>query len=415
MSRKWALHQPEILKYLDEHLNCYLCDMVDALKLSSYVITTALQKANRFDEIRQGLSPKKKEIRNKKISQIISDMYANDEINKCSYDDEWKEKVKEGQVKFRSDPDAKRAAAEKRDATCRAVYGEDYRKQFAKKSEKTKLQRYSVSGFINQEKAKKTKLRLYGDENYNNSAQAAITNLERYGGTGNASSELLAKSEQTNLERYGVKTNLLSDDPELNGEASILRRFGSKEAMYEYTIAKGQKTKLEKYGDPFWFNLEQAKSTMKEKYGVDNYCEHPNCREALIQPEVIEKRYETMRKNNSFNKSKPEEQYYQYLLTQYEEQDIVRQYKDVDRYPFNCDFYIISEDKFIECNYHWTHGPHPFDVNNDDDIQLLYKWKQKAKESDFYATAIHVWTDLDVKKLKISKENNLNIEFIYAD
>lgn len=33
--------------------------------------------------------------------------------------------------------------------------------------------------------------------------------------------------------------------------------------------------------------------------------------------------------------------------------------------------------------------------------------------NDYYANAIYVWTDLDVRKHKIAKENNLNIEFLY--
>lgn len=415
MSRKWELHQPEILKYLDEHPGCYLCDMVEDLQISAYVITTALQKAGRFLEIQQGLSPKKKEIRDKKLSQVISEMYATGKINKCSYDESWKAKVKAGQASFRADPEAQRLASEKRDATCKATYGEDYKEQFSKKCRETKLKRYGNPYYCNPEKAKATKLRLYGDENYNNREQAEITNQERYGGTGNASPELLAKFEATCTRKFGHRTNLLSEDPEVNGEAGKLKRFGSKEAMYEHALAKGQQTRLEKYGDAFYSNHEQASQTMIEKYGVKYFCEHPKCREALVQPEVIEKRYETMRNNDSFNKSKPEESYYKYLLTQYEETDIIRQYKDSTRYPFNCDFYIISEDKFIECNYHWTHGPHPFDPNNLEDVQLLQSWQTKAADSNFYATAIHVWTNLDVRKMQIAKQNNLNIEFLYSE
>jgi len=57
MPRKWELHQPEILKYLDEHPKCYLCDMVEDLNISTYVVTTALKKANKFSEVQTGLSP----------------------------------------------------------------------------------------------------------------------------------------------------------------------------------------------------------------------------------------------------------------------------------------------------------------------------------------------------------------------
>ena len=43
----------------------------------------------------------------------------------------------------------------------------------------------------------------------------------------------------------------------------------------------------------------------------------------------------------------------------------------------------------------------------------LNKWKEKAKTSKFYQTAIYVWTDLDVRKRECAKKNNLNFEVIY--
>ena len=94
MSKKWEKAQPVVLDYLDNNPNCYLNDIVDALNLSAYVISTALKKAGRYNEINLGLSPKKKLVRDAKLSQIISEKYAKGEINKCEYDDNWKEKVK---------------------------------------------------------------------------------------------------------------------------------------------------------------------------------------------------------------------------------------------------------------------------------------------------------------------------------
>lgn len=126
----------------------------------------------------------------------------------------------------------------------------------------------------------------------------------------------------------------------------------------------------------------------------------------------LEKRHSTMHKNNSFNKSKAEDNYYKFLLEHYSDNDIERNHC-TDKYPFKCDFYIYSEDKYIECNYHWTHGGHPFDPNNINDIKKLELWKEKAKYSKFYENAIKTWTVRDVAKMKIAKENNLNIEFLY--
>lgn len=128
---------------------------------------------------------------------------------------------------------------------------------------------------------------------------------------------------------------------------------------------------------------------------------------------ILEKQYQTKKKNNSFNISNPENLFKEYLINKYGEENVISQYRDENRYPFNCDFYIKSEDLFIELNLTWTHGNHPFNKNDEEDILLLEYWKQKAENSDYYKNAIYTWTVLDVKKQKIAKENKLNYLCIY--
>lgn len=121
---------------------------------------------------------------------------------------------------------------------------------------------------------------------------------------------------------------------------------------------------------------------------------------------------DVMRANNSFNRSAPEDKYYAELVNKYGSDGVVRWYLD-ERYPFVCDFYIPSEDLFIELNKHWTHGFHPFNSSSLDDTSKLENWKELAKSSKYYKNAIYVWTILDVKKQKIAKENGLNYKVIY--
>ena len=40
-------------------------------------------------------------------------------------------------------------------------------------------------------------------------------------------------------------------------------------------------------------------------------------------------------------------------------------------------------------------------------------WQEKAKTSQFYANAIKTWTERDVEKQRVAKENNLNCKIIY--
>lgn len=130
--------------------------------------------------------------------------------------------------------------------------------------------------------------------------------------------------------------------------------------------------------------------------------------------EILQKTYETKKSNHTFNSSKPEDRYYIHLIDVYGEDDVVRQYRD-DRYPYACDFYVKSKDLFIELNFNWTHGGHQFDSQNEADVKKLAIWEEKATKSEFYKNAIYTWTELDVKKQLVAKENKLNYIVYYSE
>ncbi len=130
--------------------------------------------------------------------------------------------------------------------------------------------------------------------------------------------------------------------------------------------------------------------------------------------DILEKAYKTKKLNDSFNSSKPEDVYYDYLVAKYSKEDVIRQYKD-PRYPHACNFYIKSLDLFIELNLNWTHGFHPFDQNNQADLAKLAMWQEKAKTSKFYKKAIETWTKLDVQKFEDARKNNLNYKVYYTE
>ena len=123
--------------------------------------------------------------------------------------------------------------------------------------------------------------------------------------------------------------------------------------------------------------------------------------------EIQHHRHETMKKNHTFNSSKEEDQVYEFLNQHI---NVIRQFDNDPRYPFNCDFYIKDLDLFIECNFHWTHGGHPFDPNSIKDQVKLEQWK--ARGTKYYDNAIETWTKRDVKKRDKAKEEKLNyLEF----
>ena len=75
--------------------------------------------------------------------------------------------------------------------------------------------------------------------------------------------------------------------------------------------------------------------------------------------------------------------------------------------------YIKSEDTFIEIQGYWAHGPHPFDSNNKEDINLINQWRKKANKNNIYERAIDYWTHIDVITRKVAKENNLKFIEIF--
>ena len=125
-------------------------------------------------------------------------------------------------------------------------YGENYYECFNKKGKQTKLERYGDENYNNINKCKQTKLERYGDENYSNSIKAAETRKTIY------SEEFIKaykeKAKQTCLERYGVENPMQSE---------IVRE-------------KIKNTKLKRYGDSYYTNLEKAKQTCLKRYGVEN-------------------------------------------------------------------------------------------------------------------------------------------------
>ena len=200
-------------------------------------------------------------------------------------------------------------------------------------------------------------------------------------------------------------------------------------------------------------NSEHTKQTIKEKYNVDNIKqlivkdpEYKVWNKGLTKDtdqrvkqisdslqgrmawnkglkignhwteESFFKRYLTQLNNGTLGKNKDtkaEKEYYNYLLTLYDESDIIRQYYDKERYPFKCDFYIKSKDLFIEVHGNWTHGGMPYIKGNEICENQLNEWIEKSKNSNYYKNAIYTWTDLDVRKLNTFKSNKLNYEIIY--
>jgi hypothetical protein len=165
-----------------------------------------------------------------------------------------------------------------------------------------------------------------------------------------------------------------------------------------------------------WIDDWQSKMKLNaEERGIkisttfkDKQINHPE----LIK-EWLDKQYETKKKNNSFNKSNPENNIYEILKTIYP--NIIRNYNE-KRYPFNCDFYIPDLDLFIEYNGNWHHYIENYDKDKEEHKKLIEKWKIKAiekrkenpKKTNQYEVALNVFIKRDPEKVKIAKKSKIN-------
>lgn len=172
---------------------------------------------------------------------------------------------------------------------------------------------------------------------------------------------------------------------------------------------KTKDTNIKRYGCEY----AQSNSDIKKKMST-------NIKKALSKKTILEKKETThkamMTKANNIILSSDEIEALSYLQDKFGKENVVCQYFEYERYPYNCDFYIKTYDTFIELQAnHFVHGDHPFNPNDHNDLirlQTLYKAKEdKLKRTNNvkgYDDAIRIWTYDDVIKRKIAIENKLN-------
>ena len=210
--------------------------------------------------------------------------------------------------------------------------------------------------------------------------------------------------KETNIQKYGVDNPWKTIEVQNKCKSTIIKNNGGLGAASNVIKEKMKQTCLEKYGCGFSVQSKLVQQHRREncfkKYGVTHTMK------LSWHQDKINK---TKKKNHTFNTSKPEIISFDMLKEKYP--DVMCQYKDKDRYPFICDFYIPSLDLFIECNYHWTHGRKPYE-GTEEDHKIIDGWK--SKNSKYYNNAINTWTNRDVKKRNIAEENGLNYKEFFT-
>lgn len=348
---------------------------------------------------------------------------------------------------------------EKTKKTCREKYGVDFVGQvqeFKDKSAETYKQTYKEHGDEIRAKIRQTCLERYGNENVSQTDEwkekHRRTNMERYGVECTFQlQEVKEKIKQTNIERYGVENVAQSEEVKNKVKQTCLKKYGTDSYMKtEEFRERGKQTMMEKYGVENYCYAEdfkdKVKQTCQEKYGVDYASQSPEFRERVAKtnleryghtcnlaspdgikkktetwlkhlgvdhpskcPAVVEKQWESKKRNGHAASSKGEEFIKGKLLEKFH--NVKFNYKET-RYPFHCDFYLPDFDIFIEYQGFEGHGEHPFDYNNPDDIAKLLFWAERADRKKLdkrnkYLAYVHTWVERDPMKRECARKNKL--------
>lgn len=236
--------------------------------------------------------------------------------------------------------------------------------------------------------------------------------------------EIKEKTIKTLEKHYGtgVIHNWKSKEVHKQRINTCYKKYGE-DYFSNYINKKAKETCLKLYGNKNYRNIEKAKETFKKHYGVDHPLKHitKNDKNKLtskqlskiinLKQQLNNTRLKTIKENNTWNISTIEKKLCKYFLDN--NINYIYQYKS-ELYPWNCDFYLKDYDLYIEIQGNWTHGFHPFNENNNEDVKQLNEWNEKYKTHPYYKNAINTWTINDIKKRNKAKENNLNYLEIFS-
>lgn len=277
---------------------------------------------------------------------------------------------------------------------------------------KTCLERYGIELPILSEAGRAKKLAVcrerYGGDSCMCSpevqAKAKVTRQQRYGVDAIAHIPgVRDKIIATNMERYGCECSFQNEAVKAKYRENCLRKYGVTNTLVVPEIVEQRKqTLLAHYGvdNPMKSDVirKRASDTLEARYGA---------RYTFSVPEIVAKAWRSQRAHGTYRHSNAEDTLYELLVAQFGEGDVIRQYRS-EKYPFRCDFYVVSRDMYIELNGFFTHGGHWFDKTCQEDLDKLAMWQEGSLEHSYYQGAIEGWCERDVAKRAAARAANLN-------
>ena len=265
----------------------------------------------------------------------------------------------------------------------------------------TNLKRYGVTSVWKskdvREKAKITSLANYGTESPTQSDVVKLkiktTNLERYGVENVFQAEQIKeKCTQSLIEHYGVEHALQSPIIQEKFKKTCQENLGvDYPGQSKIVQEKAKITFLERYGVDHNFKIESLKedrkNSMLENYGVEYNMQRKDVRDALNSPEAWDKRISTMKCNNTFVKSKPEDKFYSTLCELYGEENVERQIHVYKHWIV--DFYVKHIEVYVQFDGVYWHGldrdiTKIAEHKTKRDVGIHKKWKSDRRQDEWF-------------------------------
>lgn len=269
-------------------------------------------------------------------------------------------------------------------------YLNKYKRHYKKKDKYQNIIEYINNRYIDSESFKETIYRIKHNINIRPVCKKCGNKVEFIGKSGRLfrdyccnncsanSQDVINKKQESDRKKNNGKLgwNHNSEEKKLHRKNTLINRYGS----WENAIKEIER---------------KRKEGVIKKYGVSNPMKDSNIKQKWKNSILNSKKI--------IGSSKQEQYIYNLLKQKYS--DIVNHYTDKYRYPYICDFYIPSLDLFIEYQGHQSHGGHPYNKDDENDIVLANKIKE------IFGNNL-TFTKRDPEKREIAKKNNLNyIEF----
>jgi hypothetical protein len=289
----------------------------------------------------------------------------------------------------------------------------------------TSLERYGVENAMQTpealEKRKETCLERYGVESVFQVPEVLEKRRTTY--TANWGVDHPMKSEEGRRQHSNAMLSRSEQDREVQRvktRQTCLRRFGVEHPMFDPNSAyrqKRDKTCLERYSSAVPTKSEQVKSKTRAtnigRYGTPFPMMNEDVKARMVESlkqndlqAIAIKRFETMKRNGSFRKSRAEDKMYE-LLARYFGTDDVERNKRPEGTAWPIDFYVKSIDAWIQVDGIYWHGldgqleEHRKRASHDRRSRIIvYKWETDRRQNAWFAERelrLFRFTDIQIR------------------